>query len=336
MSSTIPSAPVSTKQAATGRATVRTVQGRYELMLWTSGGKGNPVCFGSCEAGTFEPKVRKTGVSGYPGTGPAFVPMPGGTSGYLVWVNPAQRIAVSQAAASAADPPVWTLTGKAMTIATSKAAGGPAAALQMQNGQLVLTIVWQDLNAGSMVYTQIAPEALAAATPPAFARLAESCLDAPCMVKAGASNCLAYMDPSGAFNLAVDPAGGVDFDFGRRFTTTAVSSAYGPAFVPLGRNQAYVFWGTAAGLNYQQMGINTDGDWQLNGRSGCSGTLSGIVPTAAPSAAAASVVSDGVTWSAIQVAAPSSGTTPANTVLVAGIMPDHSPLPLPQLQLVTS
>ncbi len=333
MASDITSTPVNTQQAATGRAIVRTLHGLYEMMVWTSTSSHYPICFGTSKTGSYTPKQQKADVSGCLGAGPAFVPLPDGLSGYLIWVNSAKQINVSKAVSDGKTPANWSLSGKTTTI-RSAATGGPTAALQMQNGQLVLTVIWQDSGAGSMVYSQINPSS--PSTSPAVARLADSCLDAPSLVRLDSASFLAYTDTSGAFNLAVDPAGGVDFDFDHRFTTTAVGGKYGPAFVPLNRDQAYVFWGTGSGLSYQQMGINSDGDWQLNSYPGCSGTLTGIVPSAAPSAQVTNVVVDGVADRLILVAAPSAKASPANAVLVAGIVPNLTPLPLPQLQLVTS
>lgn len=97
MIASIPSSPVSTKQQASGRAIVRSVHGRYELMLWISaGGLNAPLNIGSCKSGTYQPAVRQTGVVAHGGMGPAFVLMPSGTSGYLVWVNTTQEIMISR------------------------------------------------------------------------------------------------------------------------------------------------------------------------------------------------------------------------------------------------
>ena len=120
MISTIPSSPVSTKQQASGRAIVRSIHGQYELMLWISaGGLSAPLCIGSCKSGTYQPTVRQTGVVAHGGMGPAFVLMPSGSSGYLVWVNTTQEIMISRAVATDASgkaPPEWSLTGNTLMI----------------------------------------------------------------------------------------------------------------------------------------------------------------------------------------------------------------------------
>ncbi|HYE52607.1 MAG TPA: hypothetical protein VEB20_23635 [Azospirillaceae bacterium] len=335
--SDITKAPVSTGQAAAGRPIFRSVHGLYQLMLWTGTGSSNAIWFGTCKTGSYAPAGAATKADSAAGFGPAFALAPAGDSGYLAWVADNKRIMVAKAVADGSSPPKWSIPGTPVAIPSSNAASAPVAALREQNGALVLTLVWQDAGAGGMVYCQLDSANLAAST--AFAGLGQSCKGSPWLAAHGAATFLAYTGTDGQFNLAVDPDGGVAFDFANRFTAAGITSDHGPAYVPLSRSQGYVCWASAAGLSYQQIGIDSDGDWALNTRAGCSGTIAGINPTAAPSAQLTTVTDDqGVTSRVIVVAAPSAAppAAKANTVMVAGFVPDTSSVPLPLAQLATS
>ncbi len=137
--------------------------------------------------------------------------------------------------------PKWTV-GDGTSITKSAATGSPTACQTLQNGVPVLTILWQDSGAKSMVYAQIDPGN--AANTLAFDTVGVACLDSPWIAQGAGPTFLAYASSDGAVNLAIDPAGGVNFAFKTQLTLKNAGATYGPAFMPLNRTLGYLFWPT--------------------------------------------------------------------------------------------
>jgi hypothetical protein len=194
----------STGQQSTGAPTVLTAGSVINFMVWTGlGPNTNWINFSTAPTGSyvFPQGPYKSYSSNF---GPAFVPMSNGTQGYVIWAD----MTTSQimfAVASSNDAGVWSLASTSMTITGSKAAGGPAAALGMQNGQLVINIIWQDSGLGSMALSQFEVFGTQASIP--FTALGQSCVDAPALMTIGSNSYLAYFDTSNHLNLAVDLEG---------------------------------------------------------------------------------------------------------------------------------
>ncbi len=196
----------------------------------------------------------------------------------------------------------------------------------MQNGQLVVNIIWQDSGLGSMALSQFEVFGTQATIP--FTALGQSCVDAPALMTVGSNSYLAYFDTSNHFNLAVDPKGGVNFDFTNHFTSTTVTSTYAPALVSLvGRTLGYVFWSNSTGVNYAQIGLSATTGIQFNTTAGCSGTIAGSSPTAGPSAQLVQTEVSGVLTSQFLVAWPDNAGTISKTVYTTTVAPDYTPIP---------
>jgi hypothetical protein len=220
----------------------------------------------------------------------------------------------------------WRLTSRT-EIPGSKAAGGPAAILGLQNNKLVLNVVWQDLGKNSMVLSQI-PLFDTAATY-SFVSLGQSCIDSPWLAEGEESSFLAYFDSNNNFNLATDLKGGMNFDFGKRFNSDKIKSSFSPAFVPInGDDQAYVFWSTKDGIIYRQLGIGWKGDWTINPLEENIGALTGILPSSGPFADLVEIVENGVTVNKLLVACPDKNSTPPNTVYTDYVEPNYEPIPI--------
>jgi hypothetical protein len=316
----------STGQQSTGAPTVLTAGSVINFMVWTGlGPNTNWINFSTAPTGSyvFPQGPYKSYSSNF---GPAFVPMSNGTQGYVIWAD----MTTSQimfAVASSNDAGVWSLASTSMTITGSKAAGGPAAALGMQNGQLVINIIWQDSGLGSMALSQFEVFGTQASIP--FTALGQSCVDAPALMTIGSNSYLAYFDTSNHLNLAVDLEGGVNFNFTNRFTSTTTQSTFAPALVSLsGVTLGYLFWSNSTGVNYAQIGLSPTTGIQFNTTAGCSGTIAGSSPTAGPSAQLVQTDVSGVLTSEFLVAWPDTAGTISSTVYTTTLAPDYSPIPV--------
>jgi hypothetical protein len=272
----------STGQQSTGTPTVLTAGTVNNFMVWTGiGSTTNYVNFATAATGgyVFPQGPYKSYTSKF---GPAFVPLANGTEAYVIWTD-ATTSQITFAIASSATDGTWSLAGTSTTITGSKANGGPTASLGMQNGQLVVNIIWQDNALGSMALSQV--EVFGTQESISVSALGQSCVDAPALRTVGSNGYLAYFDTSNHFNLAIDPKGGVDFNFTDRFTSTTTTSTYAPAMVSLvGGSLGYVFWSNSTGVNYAQIGLSATAGIKFNATAGCSGTIAGSSPTAGPSA----------------------------------------------------
>lgn len=316
-------APVDTKQSASGIAISR-VFDNHNMMLWASAGSSrNILTFASAPKGSYSFKVQRSSVAVCPGTGPALVLLPALRTALVIYVNPSQQVVVARATASAATPPVWTLKDDGVVLPGSKAKGSPSACLQQQNGMLVVTVVWEDQLQGELVYAQVSPDNINGSL--GFAKVPDSVLGTPTLAKWGAASFLCYTNTGDQVCLSVDPQGGVDFNAATAAYLNGIHSSYGATFVPLSRNQGYVIWTTGQRVQYQQVGINSQGVWVPNTEPECSGSLA-MAATAAPTAQLVPVLqADGTTADGILVTAPC-GTN--GDVLVGGFMVDRSPIPI--------
>jgi hypothetical protein len=315
----------STGQQSTGAATVLTVNSVNNFMVWTGlGPNTNWINFATASSGSysFPQGPYKSYSSKF---GPAFALLPNATQGYVIWADMASSQIMFATASS--DNGVWSLASTFTTITGSKAAGGPTAALGMQNGQLVLNIIWQDSGQSSMVLSQV--EVFGSQSSIPFVALGQSCVDAPEMITVGSNSYLAYFDSSNHFNLAVDQAGGANFNFEARFTSTTAQSSFAPALTPLvSSTLGYLFWSTTTGVNYAQIGLSATTGIQFNPTAGCTGTIAGSSPTAGPSAQLISTVQDGVTMAEFLVGWPDSNGAYGATVYTTSVTPDYSPIPV--------
>jgi hypothetical protein len=253
------------------------------------------------------------------------VPLSNGTEGYVIWTDAATS-QIMFAIASSNSEGAWSLASTSTTITGSKAAGGPTAALGMQNGQLVVNIIWQDSALGSMALSQV--EVFGTQEAITIAALGKSCVDAPALMTAGSNSYLAYFDANNHFNLAYSLKGGVNFDFANQFTSTTTVSTYAPALVSLdGSTLGYVFWSNSTGVNYAQIGLSPTTGIQFNTTVGCSGTIAGSSPTAGPFAQLVQTEIDGVMTSQFLVAWPDTAGTISKTVYTTTVAPSYSPIP---------
>jgi hypothetical protein len=314
----------STGQQSTGTPTVLTAGTVNNFMVWTGiGSTTNYVNFATAATGSyvFPQGPYKSYTSKF---GPAFVPLANGTEAYVIWTD-ATTSQITFAIASSATDGTWSLAGTSTTITGSKANGGPTASLGMQNGQLVVNIIWQDSALGSMALSQV--EVFGTQESISVTALGQSCVDAPALRTVGSNSYLAYFDTSNHFNLAIDPKGGVDFNFTDRFTSTTTST-YAPAMVSLvGGSLGYVFWSNSTGVNYAQIGLSATTGIKFNATAGCSGTIAGSSPTAGPSAQLVQVEESGVRMSQFLIAWPDTAGTISKTVYTTTLAPDYSPIP---------
>jgi len=268
-------------------------------MVWTgTGTNSNWINFATAASGSYVfPQGPNTSYSS--NFGPTFVLLPNATQGYVIWTDSASS-QIMFVVASNTDG-VWSLASTSTTITGSKALAGPTAALGMQNGQVVINIIWQDTGLGSMALSQVEIFGTQSSIP--IVALGQSCIDAPELITVGSNSYLAYFDSSNHFNLAVDEQGGVKFNFTSRFTSTTTQSTFAPDVVPIaGATLGYVFWSTPTGVNYAQIGLSPTTGIQFNPTAGCSGVITGSNPSAGPFAQLVSTVESGVTTAQILVA----------------------------------
>lgn len=315
----------STTQQSTGTPTVLTGGDVTNFMVWTGFGAGtNWINFATVASGSyvFPQGPNKSFSSNF---GPAFVPLVDGSGGYVVWTDAATS-QIMFASVTNTDG-TWSLASTSTTITGSKASGGPTASLGMQNGQLVVNIIWQDSGKGSMALSQV--EVFNAQGAVEIVALGQSCVDAPSLTTVGSNSYLAYFDTSNHFNLAIDQKGGVNFDFTNRFTSTTTESTYAPALVSLvGGTLGYVFWSNSAGVNYAQIGLSATTGIQFNSTSGCSGVIASTTPTAGPDAQLVTTEVDSTVTSQFLVAWPDNSGSPSKTVYTTTLAPDYSPIPV--------
>ena len=319
----------STSQQSIGKAIIVPHDSGNRFMVWT--GTNNAInlnrqsngdyVFTSTPQGSYKSKY-----------GPAFVLMPNERQGYVVWTD----FSTGQVLFGLAEPPPFSPTSKvplnwflsnSTVIAGSNAAGGPSAALGMQNNKLVLNVIWQDVGKNSMVLSQIPLDGNTSPKP--FTSLGQSCIDSPWLAEGEESSFLAYFDSNNNFNLATDLKGGMDFDFGKRFTSDKIKSAFSPTFVPIsGDDQAYVFWSTKDGVQYRQLGIGLKGYWAINPSASTFGALTKTLPAAGPFADLVDVLENGISTRKLLVAWPDKNGTPGNTIYTDNVEPNYEPIPI--------
>ncbi len=313
-------------QRATGRPVIRSVNGFGNFMAWTgtsSGGAASGwINLNFQPSGySFNGNWLTTDSSNY---GPALVLNPMMTGAGLFWTDAASSgVFYTLAAPSTPGSSSWTITPGSTAIPGAAATGGPAAFLGLLDGEPVVTVVWQDKVLNSMAFWQ--SDIFGGASGDTPVSLGVSCTDSPTLILAGGKSYLAYFDTNKAFNLAVDPNGGANFNLAGRFTTSTITSSYAPALVTLNNQLAYVVWATGSGVSYQQIGVNAQGSWVVNNAAGCSGSITGITPSAGPTANVIEVVVDGVITSQILIGWAQSGTSPANMIYTTTILPVFTP-----------
>lgn len=317
----IPDAPITTKQQSSGRVAFTTVDQQYYLMVWNDP-SDSYLKLGTGSLGTYATTVKSTSANAFKGSGPAIALFPAQRSGVVAWVNAKQYLTVSILTAEKGTPVTWKLTDS-VSIPGTKVVGSPTATATVQNGRPVVTVIWQDANAKSMVYAQIDPGNVDGSL--GYAPLGASCTGSPCLLKQRGTSMLAYMNADQQFTLAGDPLGGVGFDFDHAYVEPGITSATGPGFVPVNNAQAFVLWATGGALRYQQLGKDTQGTWQMNSDPACSGTIA-IAAAAAPDVRPVSVTVNGTTTHQMLLAVPGA----KNAIQLAGFTPDFSPIPIVQ------
>jgi hypothetical protein len=326
--------PYYTGQRATGRALLECYTGFGNFLVWTGMEPRNYLNLNFQKSGfDFGATYVAADISYH---GPAFVLNPSGTGCNLFWTDASTGgVCWTEASPNSMGSTDWVIGLGSPSIPNSKALSGPTAALGMLDGTVVVNVIWQDATLNSMALWQ---KPLLGHVPgnPAIA-LGQSCIDSPTLVASGSNNFLAWFDSNQAFNLATAGNEQMTFDFANRFTTSAISSSFAPAFVPLNNQLAYVFWASRLGISYQQIGVNALGQWELNSAAGCSGIHVGILPNyrsranGAPSACPLQVNIDGVISTIIVVAFPSSdGPNQIGKVMTATLVPNFTPVYVPE------
>ncbi len=294
-------APITnTTQDALGRVTLVHFPD-YNMMVWNGTDAAHTLNMAQCPTGSAVFSSFPTVFSGFSSTqtdtalaryensavnGPCFVLAPNQVEGYVVLVEPTGSIIVcATKLVPGSKSYAWELvvgteivseskaTSGYQVITGSKAAGAPAAAMGLQNGRLVLNIVWQDAGAGCMVLAQIEvgnPQATLS-----FKPLNQSCIGQPSLVMQGGISFLAWSGLDKSFNMAIDPAGGVDFQFDDHLVDSSRPSPLGPCLVPINNTQLYVVSASVQGIQYAQFAMNQFGQWGFNPASGCSGIVPG-------------------------------------------------------------
>lgn len=263
----------STTQKSLGKATVKTVE-TLTLMLWT--GTDNYINLDTQDISKkyeFKSSPNKNHKSKY---GPAFVLMPNGVEGYVVWADDATgRIRFSIAKDDGAGK--WAISDSYTEIGASSALSGPTAALGLQNGQPVINVIWNDNNTKSLALSQIHIGHTPSSYP--FMSLAGSSVDSPYLLMNGHASFLGYFQGSPGenlgskpFKLAVDWKGGVNFDFNPVVTVKGrrdqnLKSQYAPAMVSRGRYQQYLVWFNAGEIQYIKMNVGKDNTIELDSNS---------------------------------------------------------------------
>ena len=192
----------STNQESTGAATLLSAAGLNNFLVWTGTSPNtNWINFATAPVGTYTfPEAPNKSYSS--SHGPAFVLLPTNSQGYVFWTDSATSQIMFAQASGTADG-VWSLASTATTITGSKASGGPAAALGMQNGQVVINIIWQDSGLGSMALSQF--NVFGTQTEYPFTSLGQSCVDAPALQVVGNMTFLAWFDTSNNCNCPGTP-----------------------------------------------------------------------------------------------------------------------------------
>lgn len=259
--------------------------------------------------------------------------MPDQQSGYLGFVNAARQIEIHSLAVVGGN---WVLTNLIGIYGASQADSGPTMRIGQQNGQLVLNIIWMDMALNSLALAQLEifnPQPLLT-----FRSIGQQSQGAPCLARAGGVGFIAWTGSNGWLNLAMDLAGGVDFDFDAKLTFEQYTSGYGCAFVPFGARVGYMLWASQGGgekVAFQQIAVNANGEWVRNPDPSCSGQLANALPPGSGIFAHADRVQDaesGSSGPAISLAYSSWG-NPSQVVL-ASFPADLSPVPI--VQYVTS
>ena len=334
--------PVAINQTAVGATQIVNLGG-YDMLLCNGTGSGFKLTMSqNTEPGSldFNSYVTEfggwTSKSGDPGAalhenaivnGPCFVVAPSQTQGYVVMATAEGTIGAfpTKYEHTGSNPNFWVLVDGERYLNGSKAASAPAAALSLQNGRLVLNIVWMDAGAKQMVLCQLeVGEGQASET---YRYLGESCIGPPSLSMNGGTSFLSWFGTDGSFNLAVDPAGGVDFQFDRKVVEPGVTSDLGPCIVPINRTQLYVVWAdrNRQGIHYAQLARDQFGQWVFNPSKGCSGLVAGAYPLNGSPYAHFDRAADGtpllaVVWPQL----------PANTVMLTHVPVSLAPVPLQQ------
>lgn len=207
---------------------------------------------------------------------PCLALMPDQQSGYLGFVNAAQQIEIHALAVVGGN---WVLTNLVGVYKASQANSGPTMRIGQQNGQLVLNIIWMDMKLGSLALAQL--EIFNTQPLLTFRAIGQQSEGAPCLARAGGVGFIAWTGTNGWLNLAMDVAGGVNFDFDAKLSFEQYTSAYGCAFVPFGARVGYMLWASQGGgekLAFQQVAVNANGEWVRNPDPACFGQISNAPP----------------------------------------------------------
>ena len=300
--------------------------GSYNVMAWTGCDSNQTLNIATSTSLTFEsaPFDTYTGNSQTNLNGPALVLLPNGLSGYAVFVNSQRQVQVVLFSLNQASPPAIEITDT-WIIGGTNASYPPAAMLDLQNNQLVVNIVWEEGNANSMVLCQLQVGNEANSNVYGKPFPFNQTISAPSISSAGGTTFLAWNGYSnGQLNLVTDTNGGVDFDWGNKFTAS-ISTSLGCDFVPLSATQGYFLFSTGAGVQYQQVGLDQSGNWAVNPTSGCSGTIPGS-PTGGPTGSYQSSGPNGpqimVVWTDSSL-----GSSTAPAIVSATFEPSFAPIP---------
>lgn len=330
--------PVVSSQLAVGKVTLVSLPA-YNLMAWSGTDAEHSVNLATSSGLNFP--SASTGLAGAADPalgGPAVAMLPSTDAAYVAWVGSSGRICVTKATAgpvaAGATIPTWSCSSTVWTIANSTPRSAPAAALGLQNGHLVLNLVWQDGGAGSMVLAQLllGDEANSLA----FCSLGRSCVGTPSLSTGAGGSYLAWSSgPSSdglyTLNLAVDPRGGVNFDVDAALSYAGTACEYGMAYVPLGPGHGYAVYTGSSGVRATQVGRNQSGDWVVNTVNGTAVTIA-AAPAAGPAnASRVQTVVDGTVKSAVAVVWP--GTPdggPPGSIMIGSFPPVVAPIPVVQ------
>lgn len=336
-----------TGQQAVG-SVFTTATDTYALVIWcgTDASRTVNVCTSPItDTGVGEivssPTVLKgfagAGLAGQQVNGPTFVYGLDRTTGYLAYVNASQQVVVVNMSLgqNATGQPQWQVGTVWATFSTSKAQGAPTMQMTLQNGAPVLSLIWQDGVVGSILLAQLE---IGDPSPNLKTRnLGQQCLGAPSLSVLGHTSFLAWTGTNNDLNLALDPVGGVNFQFDDKLTLSsssagfATQSTYGPSFVPFGPNKGIIVWSAKAGnlLWYAQLSVNHLGAWVINplDNSFCEFTDEPMTGGPYAHAMIGRDPDTGETWPAIAVAFSNNLTD----LVIASMDVDLSPVPIQQM-----
>lgn len=320
----------------------------YNLLVWASVGDSSNKYTSNIMMATSPPgdwtfaTVTTGPLSAIAPTGqmPAFVPLPDGQTGYVVWINNNGQVAISLATSTVPSDggavPTWSCGEPDTSWVTPdpyNIMAGPVAALGQQNGALVLDILW--LTAGldlCILQMEIGNEAnsLGVYSSTAMSKLYGN-MGAPIsLVRSGGVSYLSWND-SAYLYLAMDELGGVDFDFANAVALDDfVGVAQGAVvYVPLGSTFGYAFGANDQGISRALIGRNQRGKWTVNSAGGAPGKFLSCDVSDVLTASRFTQLVDGVYQPAIGLV----WTTSSGAINLTSITPTIAPMPVVQCAL---